>query len=103
MSRIKGTLGNVLIAESSINPGANVTNMRRTLARNPYDPINFIRIQVKIPETLNFAGSELETYDFASEVKKNEVESLSSVLEMQKRHQELISSFSISNYQNAQK
>lgn len=59
MTKIKGTLGNMLIAESTINPGANVTNMRRTLARNPYDPINFIKIQIKIPETLNFSGNEL--------------------------------------------
>ena len=49
----------MLIAESTINPGANITNMRRTLARNPYDPINFIKIQIKIPETLNFSGNEL--------------------------------------------
>ena len=49
MTKIRGTLGSVLIAESTINPGDNVTNLRKTLAKNLHDPINFIRIQVKIP------------------------------------------------------
>jgi hypothetical protein len=49
MAKVRGTLGNILIAESTINPGANMTNMRKTMTKNPYDPINFIRIQTKIP------------------------------------------------------
>jgi hypothetical protein len=28
--------------------------MKKTLNKNPSDPINFIRIQCKIPQTLNF-------------------------------------------------
>ena len=73
--------------------------MRKTLTKNPYDPINYIQIQTRIPQTLNFIGKEMEAYDFEAEIAKNKVENINTIHQMQQRHEELLNSFSQKNYE----
>ena len=70
---------------------ADVAQMRRMLAKNPADPINFIKIQCRIPEGLNFKnfGENVE-FNFEQEINKYRVEDTKGLTQLQSRHDEML-------------
>jgi hypothetical protein len=68
--------------------------------KNPYDPINFIKIQCKIPEGLNFENiaDDIE-FNFGAEIAKYRMEDTKSLTNMQTKHDELLVSLSKEGYE----
>jgi hypothetical protein len=65
--------------------------MRRTLAKNPSDPINFIKIQCRIPEGLNFKNfADSVEFNFEQEIAKYRMQDTKSLAQLQTRHDELL-------------
>lgn len=65
--------------------------MRRTMAKNPADPVNFIKIQCRIPEGLNFSNySDVIEFNFDNEIAKHRLEDNKSLAQLQSRHDELL-------------
>ena len=67
MPHIKGTLGHQTIAEENISQGM---SLKKTMSRRSDDPMNYIRIECKIPQSLKYNVGSLSVFNFAEEIDK---------------------------------
>lgn len=61
------------------------------MAKNPSDPINFIRIKCNIPQGLNLMDlCDMHQLNFDQEIQKYRLDDNKSLANMQTRHDELL-------------
>lgn len=78
-------------AQVAADGSADVAMMRRTLAKNPTDPVNFIKIQCRIPEGLNFKNyADNVEFNFEQEINKYRGEDNKALAQLQSRHDEML-------------
>ncbi len=62
MPQIKGSLGSLVIASENINQGA---NLKKTVQRRGDDPLNYIRVECKIPQSMKYNVGNLSVFNFS--------------------------------------
>jgi len=67
MPQIKGSLGSIVIASESIAPG---TNLGKSTRRKGDDPINYVRVECKIPQSMKYNVGNLSVFNFLEELEK---------------------------------
>ena len=62
MPQIKGSLGNLVIASENIDQG---NNLKKTTQRRGDDPLNYVRVECKIPQSMKYNVGNLSVFNFA--------------------------------------
>ncbi len=62
MPQIKGSLGSIVIASENISQGM---GMKKTVQRKGDDPMNYIRVECKIPQSMKYNVGNLSVFNFA--------------------------------------
>lgn len=65
MPQIKGYLGPNIIASENLAPGA---SMRKTTQRKGDDPMNYIHVECKIPQSMKYNVGNLSVFNFSEEI-----------------------------------
>lgn len=66
MANIKGTFGPITIGDEKINAGMN----RKSMQRSPNDPLNFIKIDSKIPKENKYSVGSTDVFNFGEQLDK---------------------------------
>lgn len=65
MPQIKGSLGPHVIASENLAPGM---GLRKTTQRKGDDPMNYIRVECKIPQSMKYNVGNLSVFNFSDEI-----------------------------------
>ena len=78
MTEIRGNFGPITVAKETIVPGS----VRKGPQRPPNDPINFIKIDCKIPKENKYSVGSTDVFDFGEEMKRLNITKYTEILKL---------------------
>jgi hypothetical protein len=89
MPQIKGMMGPKIIAEESLSQGTHMNKSHR--AAN--DPLNYVKIQCKIPHSMQYDVGSLSVFNFSEEIDKINPTKYAAILELENQYSDAVNAF----------